>query len=59
MRTVWKLNGRYGLRDSAAADYRVHDLHEILSLPLLGDRAHEATVSESPMPHDDDNEDRY
>jgi HAD superfamily hydrolase (TIGR01509 family) len=59
MRTVWKLNGRYDLPPSPAADFIVHDLHEILALPLLGSFAHASAAIESPTPHDDDNEDRY
>jgi HAD superfamily hydrolase (TIGR01509 family) len=60
MRTIWKLNGRYDLPSSTAADYAVHDLNEILSLPLLGEFAAAAGASrESPWPHDDDNADRY
>jgi putative hydrolase of the HAD superfamily len=59
MRTIWKLNGRYDLPASPAADYTVHDLNEILSLPLLGDFAHASAAAESPWPHDDNNEDRY
>ncbi|MEX0749180.1 MAG: HAD family hydrolase [Dehalococcoidia bacterium] len=59
MHTVWKLNGRYDLPPSPAADYAIHDLNEILSLPLLGEFAHAVASAESPNPHDDDNEDRY
>lgn len=59
MRTVWKLNGRYDLAPSPAADFAVHDLHEILSLPLLGELARSAVHGETPMPHEDDNKDRY
>ena len=58
MRTVLKLNGRYGLTPCADADYEIHDLGELLALPLFGEpRA--ATVAESLTPHDDANEDRY
>jgi len=59
MRTIWKLNGRYDLPASPAADYTIHDLNEILSLPLLGEFAHASADAESPWPHDDNNEDRY
>jgi FMN phosphatase YigB (HAD superfamily) len=59
MRTVWKLNGRYDLPSSPAADFTVHDLHEILALPLLGEFVHASAAAESPWPHEDDNEDRY
>jgi FMN phosphatase YigB (HAD superfamily) len=59
MRTVWKLNGRYDLAPAPAADFIVHDLHEILALPLLGAFAHASAAAESPTPHDDGNEDRY
>jgi HAD superfamily hydrolase (TIGR01509 family) len=59
MRTVWKLNGRYDLAPSPVADFAVHDLNEILSLPLLGGLLSRVARAESPWPHDDDNEDRY
>lgn len=59
MRTVWKLNGRHDLAASPAADFAIHDLHEILSLPLLGELARSVAHGETPMPHEDDNEDRY
>jgi HAD superfamily hydrolase (TIGR01509 family) len=59
MRTVWKLNGCYDHPVSVAADFTVHDLNEILSLPLLDGLVAVPARVESPMPHDDDNEDRY
>jgi putative hydrolase of the HAD superfamily len=59
MRTVWKLNGRHDLQSSAAADYTVHDLNEILALPLLDGIVPVAARAQSLMPHEDDNEDRY
>jgi HAD superfamily hydrolase (TIGR01509 family) len=58
MRTVLKLNGRYGLTACADADYEIHDLGELLTLPLFGEpRA--AAIAESLTPHEDANEDRY
>lgn len=59
MRTVWKLNGRYDLPPCPDADYAIHDLAELLTLPLLGRDARPAVPAESPMPHEDDNADRY
>jgi hypothetical protein len=57
MRTVWNLNGRYGLDPAPEADHAIHDLCELLALPWFADRP--VPVAESPMPHDDANEDRY
>ncbi len=58
MRTVWKLNGRYGLDDAPEADHAIHDLCELLTLPWFrGDEA--VAVSESLTPHEDQNADRY
>ena len=57
MRTVLKLNGRYGEADCRDADYVIHDLGELLALPLFG-RPVAASV-ESLTPHEDGNEDRY
>ena len=57
MRTVWKLNGRYGLEMAPEADFAIHDLCELLTLPWFSDGA--VGVAESPMPHEDANEDRY
>ena len=57
MRAAWKLNGRYGLPGCDAADATVHDLNELLDLPMLGGRG--TMVIASPTPHDDANEDRY
>jgi len=57
MRTVLKLNGRYGLPACVDADYAIHDLGELLALPLFGWRALPAV--ESLAPHEDGNEDRY
>jgi HAD superfamily hydrolase (TIGR01509 family) len=59
MTTVWKLNGRYNVRPCADADYSIHDLGELLALPLFDGAARPAAVGESPTPHEDDNEDRY
>ena len=59
MRTVWKLNGRHDVPESPAADFTVHDLNEILALPLLRGRVEAAVPAESAWPHEDDNADRY
>lgn len=59
MRTIWKLNGRYGAPPCADADYTIHELSELLALPLF-DRPPAALVSiESLTPHEDGNADRY
>ena len=57
MRTVWKLNGRYGLPPAPEADYAVHDLNELLALPALGGAG--PIRATSPTPHEDANDDRY
>jgi HAD superfamily hydrolase (TIGR01509 family) len=57
MRTVWKLNGRYGLDPSPEADFAIHDLCELLTLPWFVGAP--VAVIESPTPHEDANEDRY
>jgi len=54
---VWKLNGRYGLDAAPEADFSIHDLCELLTLPWFADGA--VAVAESPTPHEDLNEDRY
>ena len=59
MRTIWKLNGRYDLPPCPDADYAIHDLAELLSLPLIPRRSRRSAVAESLTPHEDDNEDRY
>ena len=43
----------------ADADYAIHDLAELLTLPLFDDRAPAPVAAESLTPHDDANEDRY
>lgn len=59
MQTVWKLNGRYDLPPCADADYAIHNLTELLSLPIVPRRANAASPADSLTPHDDENEDRY
>lgn len=58
MRTVWKLNGRYGMAPCPHADFEIHELAELLTLPLF-DGARRPVAAESPTPHEDDNEDRW
>jgi HAD superfamily hydrolase (TIGR01549 family) len=58
MTTVWKLNGRYDPPPCPDADYQIHDLAELLSLPLL-DRPPAAASDESLTPHEDANAERY
>jgi FMN phosphatase YigB (HAD superfamily) len=59
MRTVWKLNGRYDLAPCPDAAFTVHDLTELLALPLF-DRGPRPLVStESLTPHEDGNAERY
>lgn len=57
MTTVLKLNGRYEANACPDADYAIHDLAELLSLPVLGTSRH--PVTQSPTPHEDNNADRY
>lgn len=57
MWTVWKLNGRYGMAPCPHADFAIHELAELLTLPLFGGGRRPA--AESPTPHEDDNEDRW
>lgn len=59
MRTVLKLNGHYGAPPCAHADFAIHDLAELLTLPLFGERGRHPVAAESLTPHDDGNEDRY
>ncbi len=58
MHTVWKLNGRYGLPPCPYADYTIHDLAELLSLPIVPCQR-PPIRAESRTPHADENEDRY
>lgn len=58
MRTVWKLNGRYGLPTCPDADRAIHDLGDLLTLPFFG-AGHAVAAAEGLMPHEDGNEDRY
>lgn len=57
MTTIWKLNGRHELPPAAEADYSIHDLWELFTLDLLADAA--PAQPPSPMPHEDENADRY
>ena len=59
MRTVWKLNGRYDPPPCPDADYQIHDLAELLALPLLDRGGRSSAPAESLTPHDDGNADRY
>ena len=58
MRTALKLNGLYDGPPCADADDTIHDLAELLTLPVFGDRRHPA-AAESPTPHEDANAERY
>lgn len=58
MWTAWKLNGRYGLPPCPDADFTVHELTELLSLPVLP-RRRPVVAYESEMPHEDANLERY
>ncbi len=59
MRTVWKLNGRYDLPPCRDADYAIHDLAEVLQLPII-DRFPRSVVStESLTPREERNAERY
>ncbi|HEY8173053.1 MAG TPA: HAD family hydrolase [Dehalococcoidia bacterium] len=59
MQTVWKLNGRYDAPRCSDADYAIHDLAELLALPLLTRAPRPVASTESLTPHEDNNEDRY
>lgn len=58
MATVWKLNGRQEVPPAPESDYMIHDLWELFTLDLLPESS-AAALSESPMPHEDDNAGRY
>lgn len=59
MTTVWKLNGRYDLPACSDADYQIHDLAELLALPVLDLGERRAVAAESLTPHEDGNAERY
>jgi hypothetical protein len=59
MRTVWKLNGRYDVRPCPDADYAIHDLGELLALPLVQRGVRPVATAESLTPHEDGNAERY
>jgi HAD superfamily hydrolase (TIGR01509 family) len=59
MTTVWKLNGRHDPPAAAEADYQIHDLCELFGLGLFDAGVAASLRTESLMPHDDDNQDRY
>ncbi len=59
MRTVQKLNGRYGAAPCPDADFAIHDLGELLALPLFGGDLGASPAPESLTPHEDGNEDRF
>jgi HAD superfamily hydrolase (TIGR01509 family) len=59
MTTVWKLNGRYGLPPCPDADFAIHDLGELLALPIIHRSPRPLVSTESLTPHEDANEDRY
>jgi HAD superfamily hydrolase (TIGR01509 family) len=58
MTTVLKLNGRYDAKPCPDADFQIHELSELLTLPIFGPDRH-ALAAESPTPHEDANADRY
>ena len=59
MRTVWKLNGRYDLPPCPDADFEIHDLAELLALPLFERGPQAIVATESLTPHEDGNAERY
>jgi HAD superfamily hydrolase (TIGR01549 family) len=59
MRTIWKLNGRYDASLCKHADYAIHELGELLRLPIIDRGPRPVLRTESLTPHEDDNEDRY
>jgi HAD superfamily hydrolase (TIGR01509 family) len=58
MTTVLKLNGRYDAPACDSADFAIHDLSELMTLPIFGVTRH-PVAAESPTPHEDNNADRY
>ena len=59
MQAVLKLNARYDAAPCAHADYAIHDLGELLNLPVLPERLRPVATTESLTPHEDRNEERY
>jgi FMN phosphatase YigB (HAD superfamily) len=59
MTTVWKLNGRHDPPPCPDADYAIHDLAELLALPLFERGVRPIASVESLTPHEDGNSDRY
>jgi HAD superfamily hydrolase (TIGR01509 family) len=57
MTSVLKLNGLYDTKPCGEADFVIHDLAELLSLPVF--HFQHPIAAESATPHDDANEDRY
>ena len=58
MRTVLKRNGRYDAPPCPDADFEIHDLAELLALPLFALNP-VTTAADSPTPHEDGNAERY
>ena len=58
MTTVHKLNGRHDAPPCPDADFEIHDLGELLALPIFANASHRVTA-ESLTPHEDENADRY
>lgn len=50
MCTVWKLNGREGLPPCADVDYVIHDLFELLSLPIIPRGPHARVPTDNRKP---------
>jgi FMN phosphatase YigB (HAD superfamily) len=59
MHTVWKLNGRHDVAPRDDADYAIHDLGELLALPIIPQSPRPVATTESLTPHEDGNADRY
>lgn len=59
MRTVLKLNGRHDVPPCPDAEFAIHDLAELLALPILDGPARLSAALASPFPHEDDNADRW
>lgn len=58
MTTVLKLNGRHDSPRCGYADFEIHDLGELLALPIFAG-ASRRVAAESLTPHEDENADRY
>lgn len=59
MTTVLKLNGFHDANPCPHADHTIHDLNELLTLPIFASPTGHPIRAESPTPHEDQNANRY